>query len=144
MHGKLRPTRLREESLLLFALTFILQLAHADTLTGNVQPIFAPYSECTIPPSALPPNAVQAQVVSRFSYWACREYRSLKTGVLYYVLESVADGEYIHLIPPLGATYIDPNDYTFSAQNAVASCNRIHAALVDQMVPLATSRCRSP
>jgi len=130
--------------LLTFALTLILQFAHADTWTGNAQPIYAPYSECTVPPSTLSPYATQAQVVSRFSYWACKEYRSQKTGGLYYALESVTDGEYIHLIPPPGATYIDATDYVFSAQNAVASCQRIHASLVDQMVALGASHCRSP
>jgi hypothetical protein len=80
--------------LILFLLGLFLHFAHADSWTGFAQPLVGPVSECLLPPAEIHEGAQSAVETSEFTYHACREYRSSKTKIVYYVVENVRDGEY--------------------------------------------------
>lgn len=119
----------------------MLNMAFADSFTGNAQPVVSPISECSSPAPDIAEGTVNAYVNSTFSYASCREYRSTKTKSIYYKLESVYDGEYTHLIPDAGKTAIDEMDYHYSAAWVFQTCQRIRELTVRTMVPLTNSKC---
>lgn len=132
--------RTKGDSILLL-LGLLLHFAHADSWTGFTQPLIGPVSECLLPPAEVQEGTQSAVVTSEFTYHACREYRSSKTKMIYYLVENVRDGEYVRMIPSPGKTAIDPTDYRFNAAGAYDVCMRIRAKVVSSAVPLKLSRC---
>lgn len=119
----------------------MLNMAFADSFTGNAQPVVSQVSECSVPAPDIAEGTTNAYVNSTFGYFSCREYRSAKTRFIYYKLELVYDGEYSHLIPDAGKAAIDEMDYRYSAAWVFQTCQHIRTLTVQAMVPLVSSKC---
>ena len=132
-----------EGSLIITFLTgfLLVSLTYADGWTGNLQPIEGPLNDCTVPSSEVPKGASSTQIVSRFQYLACREYRSSVNHELYYQLESATDGEYIHLLPRPGTAVIDAEDYLQSVISAQRTCVKIRNFVEQRAILLSDSAC---
>lgn len=133
----------------LFILTFLggllfLNFATADSFTGFSQPLDLPATECSTPPTEISETVESVQIISEFTFRACREYRANKSKTIYYTMETVHDGEYIHMIPAPGATSIAIVDYQLSALNARITCQKIRDSVIDRAIPLKVSRCANP
>jgi hypothetical protein len=113
----------------------------ADTFTGNAQPLSVEFSDCSAPVPNIAEGTANIQVISQFTYWACREYRSAKTKALYFRIEMVSDGEYVHLIPAHGRTAIDPMDYRYTTASVFQTCRRIRDTAVAASVSTNLSHC---
>jgi hypothetical protein len=97
-------------------------------------------SECSTPVDDIPIDMTAVEVASRFNYLACNEYRDTNKK-LYYQLEFTSDGEYIHILPRVGDSFVSAVDYHDGIAAAVKTCVRIRAFAVQRAVPLAASRC---
>jgi hypothetical protein len=99
------------------------------------------FSECSAPAPELASGATSTQVLSEFTYWSCRELRSSKTKTLYYRIELVSDGEYVHMIPAPGKNAIDVMDFHFATAGVFQTCRRIRDITIAAAMPVTVSKC---